>query len=354
MADSVRIALTISSRSNGTAPTLPTYRGFLLAMEDAAKRTDLPAPVEWVLFDDHGDTTQTARQAETIVADDRFIGVVGPMGSTEAFVNAPIFDAAGLLQVSPCGSHPDLCEQGYSTFHRLVANESVQGGALARLARNQLAASEVAVVHDRDAFGTAVADNFSSALEATGGTVVARVSLEQGDTDFSAQVADVVAAGPELVFFGVHATEGLGISSALREAGLEAPFLGTDGLKTSFFLGGGDPGSEAYHTHSGADFRRLAAASDFRARYAARWPEDSTYSPEAYDSGMLIVEALAAAKEPTRGAVLAAFEALGTHEGVSGSVAFDDKGERVGAPVSWYRVERRDGERYMAYQGIVT
>jgi branched-chain amino acid transport system substrate-binding protein len=354
MSDSARIALTISTRSNGTAPTLPTYRGFLIGMEDAARRTDLPAPVEWVLFDDHGDLRQSALLAETIVADDRFIAAVGPMGSSEAFVNAPIFDGAGLLQVSPCASHPDLCRRGYRTFHRLVANEQVQGGALARLARDQLGAAKAAVVHDVDAFGTSVADNFSSGFEDAGGRVVARVSVESGESDFAEQAGTVADSDPEVVFFGVHASEGLLVSEAIRKVGVEVPFLGTDGLKISFFLGGGDPGQEAYHTHSGADFRRLASASAFRDTYAARYPEDSTYSPEAYDSAMVVVEALVRAGSADRAAVLQALKDMDSYHGITGAIAFDDNGERIDAPVSWYRVERRDGDRYMAYQGIVT
>lgn len=47
MADSARIALVISTRVNAPADTLPTYRGFLLAMEDiAANRPAGAVPIE--------------------------------------------------------------------------------------------------------------------------------------------------------------------------------------------------------------------------------------------------------------------------------------------------------------------
>ena len=354
MVDAARIALSIASRSHGTAPTQASFRGFLLAMEDAAKRTDLDTPIDWVMFDDHGDPDQAALLAETIVSDDRFIAVVGPMGSTEAFANAPIFDDARLLQVSPCASHPDLCQQGFRTFYRLVPNEIVQGAALARLARRELVAHRVAVVHDRDAFGTTVADNFSTAFNELGGMIVAREGYGDGATDFSALAQIVSDSSPDVVFFAVHATKGLLVSSAIRQAGVDAPFLGTDGLKTSFFLGGGDPRAEAFHTHSGADFRRLTSAKGLREAYVARWPEDSTYSPEAYDSVCLIVEALAKAGEATRSAVLNAFRSLFPYNGVTGTIRFDADGERLDAPVSWYQVKRRDGQRVMEYRGTVS
>ncbi len=353
MPDRARIALSISTRSNGTAPTLPTYRGFVLGFEDLSKRSDIAMPVDWVLLDDHGDPYQSALLAETVAADPRFIGVVGPMGSSEAFANAPVFDAAGILQVSPCASHPDLCNKGYGTFHRLVANEETQGGALARLATDQLEATKVAVVHDADAFGRSVADNFSAALESVGGSISTRVSISKTDSEFGDLARVVAASDPEVVFFGVHATEGLLVSAAIREAGCSAPFLGTDALKTSFFLGGGEPGEEVVHTHTGADFRRLESARSFRDRYVASYPEDSTYSPEAYDSVMMIGEALKQAGAVSRSAMLDAFKALAPYEGITGTVSFDETGERVDAPVSWYRVVRQDGERVMQYQGVV-
>ena len=198
MVDTARIALSIGSRSYGIAPTMPTFRGFLLAMEDAARRTDIHVPIDWVMFDDHGDPAQAALLAETIVADDRFIAVVGPMGSTEAFANAPIFDDAGLLQVSPCASHPDLCRQGFRTFYRLVPNEIVQGSALARLARREIVARKAAVVHDRDAFGTTVADNFGKAFDELGGMIVAREGYRYGATDFSGLAEVVSDSSPDV------------------------------------------------------------------------------------------------------------------------------------------------------------
>lgn len=350
-----RIALSISTRVHGPADTLPTYRGFLLAMEDVQARTELPFDVQWRMFDDHGDPDRSRELAEEVVADPTYIGVVGPMGSTEAFANAPVFNEAGLLHVSPCASHADLCRSGYRTFFRLVPNEEVQGRELARIARSLLHSRRLAIVHDDDAFGTTIADNVERGYrDELGGEVAVRASYHQGDETHDELVTAVRSSGADLVFFGVHSHEGKVVSGALRAAGVTAPFLATDGLKTSFFLGGGDDG-EAYHTHTGADFRRLPSAAAFRAAYVSRWPEDSTYSPEAYDAGMLVVRALLAAGTVDRAAVLDAFRGLGTVDGITGPIAFDDTGERLGSPVSLYKVELdAQGDRVMAYQGVTT
>jgi branched-chain amino acid transport system substrate-binding protein len=349
-----KVALSISTRISGAADTLPTYRGFVIAMEEAAARQDLPVELVWQMYDDAGDTVRTVALAEDMIADPEVVAVVGPMGSTEAFANSPLFDRAGLLQVSPCSSHPDLCQRGYRTFFRLVANEDVQGQELARVARSYLHASRIAVVHDSDAFGTVVADRICKGFEALGGTVVDRIVFDVKDLDPAAVAAQIQASTAEVFVFGVHAHEGRLVSAAARDAGVRAPFLGTDGMKTSFFLGGGDGRGEALHTHTGADFRRLASAADFRERYVARFPEDSTYSPEAYDAAMLVVEAIVRAGRPDRAAVLEAFRSIGTYDGITGPISFSPTGEREGAFASLYRVTSDGADRTMSYLGTTT
>ena len=179
------------------------------------------------------------------------------MGSTEAFANAPIFDAAGLLQISPCASHPDLCERGYRTFHRLVANERVQGHELAALAIGRLGARAVGIVHDDDAFGTVVADYFTDGFEQQGGTISGRRSSTPARSTRLPWRPRWPSSTPTCSCSPSTATKVASSPAAARDSGMRTPFLGTDGLKTSFFLGGGDDRGEAYHTHSGADMRRL-------------------------------------------------------------------------------------------------
>jgi branched-chain amino acid transport system substrate-binding protein len=350
-----RIALSISTRPGRPAAENSTYRGAEIAMDELQADASYPFDLSWRVFDDFGDTVQTGALAQEIVADPTFIGVVGPMGSNEALANAPIFDKAGLVQVSPCASHPDLCKQGYRTFFRLVANEDVQGRELARMAHDYLNAKRLAVVQADDAWATTVSDIMIRAYQELGGEVVERQTCASRVLeDPTALIQAVVASEPDAVFFAVHPLEGPPISSGLREAGLTVPFLGTDAMKTTFPLGGGEPGADVYHTHTGADFRQLPSAAAFRKEYTARHEPDSTYSPEAYDAIMIIAEALKRAGVADRARVLAEVQSMGEHAGVSGPVRFDKAGERVGAPASFYKVRQTEDGLDMGYLGITS
>jgi branched-chain amino acid transport system substrate-binding protein len=345
------IAFAISTRPQRPAEENPIYRGAQIAIDELKNDPSLPVALDWKVFDDFGDTGTTEKFAREIAADPNIIGVVGPMGSNEAFASSPIYHEAGLVQISPCASHPDLCQRGYQTFFRLVANENGQGGELARMAFGYLKASHAAIIHADDAWASTTSDIFAREYEKLGGQIVGRQKYPNGSDDFSEVIQATVTPQPELVFCAVHPREGLLISGGLRQAGLKVPLLGTDAMKTAFPLGGGEPEAEAYHTYSGADFRRLSSAVAFRQAYIARYPEDSTYSPEAYDAILIVAEALRRAGGPDRRHILAEVRSLRDYRGVSGLVNFSPTGERIGAPISFYHVVKSDQGRVMAYLG---
>lgn len=349
-----KIALSISTRPGRPVLENSAYRGAQIAMDELQSDESYPFDLDWEIMDDFGDPEKSRALAQQVVVDETFVGAVGPMGSTEAMANAPIFNDAGIVQVSPCASHPDLCKQGYETFFRLVANEDVQGRELARMARGYLNSERMAVVQADDVWGKTVTDIVVREYEKLGGEVVQRqVVASRVLADPTAVIESVVASQPDLVFFAVHPLEGPPISQGLREAGLDVPFLGTDAMKTAFPLGGGE-GEPVYHTHTGADFRRLPSAAAFREAYTARYTPDSTYSPEAYDAIMIVAEALRRAGVVDRARVFTEVKNLGEYQGVSGPVRFDATGERVGAPASFYRVVKTDEGREMNYLGITS
>lgn len=348
-----QIALTISSRPGRAAEENPIFRGMQIAMDELTSDETFPLQLDWQVFDDFANKETAEKLALEIVKDSRIIGVVGSMGSDETFANAPIFHKAGLVQVSPCASHPDLCRQGYSTFFRLVANEDLQGGALASIAYSYLDSRQAAIVHVDDLWGVAVSGVFEQEFIKLGGKVIQKVIYQPTEDDFSGLLTDMESAEPDLVFMAVHAVEGPTISAGLRQSGLRVPFLGTDAMKPVFPLGGGETNEQAYHTHSGADFRRLPGATAFRKTYSSRFDEDSTYSPEAYDACMLIAQALKDSGRPERASVLEGVRNVRDFQGVSGVINFGQTGERIDAPISCYRVAKTEKGREMEYLGTL-
>jgi branched-chain amino acid transport system substrate-binding protein len=345
-----RIAFLISSRMQRPALENPIYRGATIAIENVRADATLPVALDWEVFDDHGETKRTEDNARRIAADPSFVAAVGPMSSGEALVCAPIFHEAGLLQVSPSASLPKLCQSGYTTFHRLLANEDAQGGALALAALRLLGARTMTMINADDVWGNFLTGLLGREFEKLGGKVAGHFKYKNETMEFAALVRDAAATNAAVYFFAVHPIEGTKLSGELRAAGVTAPFLGTDAMKTAFFLGGA-PGAEAYHTHTGGDFRHLSTAREFRRAYAARWPEDSAYSPEGHDAIAVVAEAVRRAGGPDRPKILAAVRNGFDFTGVTGRIRFTPEGERVDAPVGFYQVKKGPNGLEMAYLG---
>ena len=104
-------------------------------------------------FDTKGTEEGSRLAAEDLVADSEVIGVVGPAYRVELLAAGPILDKAGVPFFTPFAPDVDLAGKGWSTFHRLIANDKDQANAGARYIKNKLRASKVVVVYDDTDFG---------------------------------------------------------------------------------------------------------------------------------------------------------------------------------------------------------
>ena len=74
-------------------------------------------PVEIVVGDDRGDPEEAQRVARRMV-DDAVIGIVGAYNSDATEASAEVYDAAGVLQITPSSTAIRLTEKGYERFFR--------------------------------------------------------------------------------------------------------------------------------------------------------------------------------------------------------------------------------------------
>ncbi|MFN8497934.1 MAG: branched-chain amino acid ABC transporter substrate-binding protein [Anaerolineae bacterium] len=312
-----------------------------LAVEQANARGDLPCEVEVVVGDDGADVEMSIGVGRSFIADAQVLGVVGTMNSDTSLAVGPLFAAAGLAQIAPAASNPDLTRQGWPTFFRLVATDLVQGTAAARYAVTVLGARAIAVIHDGSGFGKPLARIFGEAARAQGAEVILFVGIQRGESDFHDLAHRVARAAPDLIFFGVIEAEGRHLARQLREAGVTARYFGTDGLKPSRFLATpGWPVEGPYHTNAGTDVFHSASASQFLADYRARFGVAySIYTAEAYDAANILLAALARAPRLDRASILAEVARTRDFPGATGSVTFDERGDLLNPRIGLYRIE---------------
>jgi len=209
---------------------------------DQYNRTNPKVKIELVKADSQCDPTVAANVAPGVAADKAIIGVIGTACSGEARNSFPAYKAAGLTMVAPSASAVDLTNRkaksnGFPIFHRVVANDSFQGPALARYAADGITAPKYYMLDDQSTYGAPLIRENATPTAKKLGTIVGTDNFPDDTKDFTSVVAKVKDSGANIVLFGGYDYTAGPLIKALRDGGYKGVFAGGDGVQTSGFVG---------------------------------------------------------------------------------------------------------------------
>lgn len=283
--------------------------------------------------DDAADPKQGTAVAQKLV-DANVSGVVGHLNSGTSIPASKIYSDAGIPQISPSATNPKYTRQGFKTTFRVVADDTQLGGTLGKYAVNTLKGKSIAVIDDRTAYGQGVADEFSKAVKAAGGTIVAQEFTTDKATDFNAILTSIKGKKPDVVFFGGMDAVAGPMLRQMKSLGINAKFMGGDGICSAELVKlAGDAVSdnqvfcaEAGGVEPGSKFE--AAKNDFDKKFKAKFGVDvQVYAPYVYDSVKIMVAAMVKAGSSDPAKYLPVLAATKDYQGVTGSISFDNKGD---------------------------
>jgi branched-chain amino acid transport system substrate-binding protein len=281
--------------------------------------------------DDAADPKQGTAVAQKLV-DAKVNGVIGHETSGTTIPASRIYFNAGIPQISPSASNPQYTRQGFNTAFRNVANDEQLGAALARYAVQNGKAKQIAVIDDRTAYGKGLSDEFIKNVKKSGS---ARIVSQQYTTDkaseFSAILTAVKASKPDLVFFGGMDAVAGPMLQQMKKLGINASFMGGDGLCSDSMARLSGPamadGQVICAEAGGVEAAQQKGMDDFRAAYRRRFGIDVlTYAPYTYDALLTMVEAMQQAGSPDPAKYLPVLARI-KHKGVTGTIAFDKRGD---------------------------
>ena len=250
--------------------------------------------------------------AQTIVADEQVVGVIGTSCSGAAAAAAPLISEAGMVMISPSNTSPSLTSDlagtagsnNYPGYYRTAHNDLYQGAAAAGFAVDALGVSTAAAIHDGDPYTQGLAQAFADAFEALGGTITTFTAVNKGDSDMVPVLTEVASGSPELLFFPIFQPEGdFIVQQAGDVAGMNGvTLMAADGLMVSNFM---EIPETAGMYFSGPDLRygnNTNQTSGWRANdvltlYPGIWGEapSAAFWAHSYDATTLLLEAIEAA-----------------------------------------------------------
>lgn len=287
--------------------------------------------LELMAEDDAADPKQGTAVAQKLV-DAKVAGVVGHLNSGTTIPASKIYSDAGIPQVSPSATNPKYTRQGFKTAFRMVADDTQLGGTLGRYAVNTLKGQSIAVIDDRTAYGQGVAEEFSKAVEAAGGKVVAKEFTTDKATDFNSILTTIKGKKPDVVFFGGMDAVAGPMLKQMKALGIKAKFMGGDGIcSTELVKLGGDAivDDMVYCAEAGGVEGEDKVGMDaFKTKFKDKFGSDvQVYAPYVYDSVNIMVAAMVKAGSSDPVKYLPVLAATADYKGVTGPVTFDEKGD---------------------------
>ncbi|MBK1715668.1 branched-chain amino acid ABC transporter substrate-binding protein [Rubrivivax gelatinosus] len=288
------------------------------------------ARFELLAEDDGGDPKQGTAAAQRL-ADSKVNGVVGHLTSGTAIPAARIYSEAGIPQIAPSVTNPRYSRQGYKTTFRMVADDAQLGGTLGRYAVQTLHAKTIAVIDDRTAYGQGVATEFERAAKAAGATIAKREFTSDKATDFTGILTGIKAAKPDVIFYGGMDAAGGPMLRQMKQLGIQAKFMGGDGICTAelpkLASGSVPDGNVICAIAGGVEPAQKPVLDKFKADFKKRFgTEVQIYSPYTYDATKVMVEAMVKAGSADPAKYLPVLAKI-SYSGVTGPIAFDEKGD---------------------------
>jgi branched-chain amino acid transport system substrate-binding protein len=262
-------------------------------------------------FDSQGSPDKAPALATQIINDDSIFGLVGPGFSGESLATGKTFFEAGLPSISPSATNVTITQQGWTTWHRVIGNDDAQGAADAKYLTETIGAKKVYVIDDGQDYSKGLAGKVKSEL---GSAAVANDQISVGQTDMSAVVTKVKAAGADAVFYGGYYTEAGLLAKQLRQGGFTGKFMSGDGAEDPNFV-----------KVAGAQAANGAVLSAPAGPAPAGFGATGLYATQAYDATNIFLAALEDGADSAED--INKFIGSYTGDGASGPIAFDDKGD---------------------------
>jgi len=317
----------------------------LLADELNAAGGLLGEKVEIIAEDDGGDPRTAALAAQRLSTQD-IVAVIGTYGSSITEASQNIYDENKIVQVATGSTAIRLSEKGMPYFFRTSPRDDEQGLVAANTLKD-MGFKKVAILHDNTTYAKGLADEAQSLLKDDNVEIVFFDALTPGERDYSAILSQLRSRDPDVVLFTGYFPEAGLLLRQKNNMNWDVPFLGGDATNNPDLVSiAGKAAAEGFMFLSPPVPQDLDSpeATSFMSAYRAKYQDDpaSVWAVLAGDAFKVITAAIegSGSTDPDK---IADYLRTGLQDfqGLTGTIAFDEKGDRVG---ELYRVYVVDGE----------
>jgi branched-chain amino acid transport system substrate-binding protein len=191
-------------------------------------------PIKLVFQDTGGDEQGAINAFNTLINQDKVVGIVGPTLSQQAFSADPIADRAKVPVLAPSNTAKGIPQIGdyiarVSAPVAVVAPNAVK----AALKQNPNIKKVAVFFAQNDAFSKSETETFQTTIKDMGLELATVQKFLTTDTDFQSQATNAINVKPDLIIISGLAADGGNLIKQLRELGYKGVIIGGNGLNTS-------------------------------------------------------------------------------------------------------------------------
>ncbi|MDL2297855.1 ABC transporter substrate-binding protein [Synergistaceae bacterium OttesenSCG-928-D05] len=285
--------------------------------------------VELIVIDNKSDKVEAANAVKRLVERDKVNAIIGTYGSSLAMAGGEIAEQAKIPMVGTSCTNP-LVTQGKKYVFRVCFIDPFQGAGAAAFALGDLKAKTAAILIEvTEDYSVGLASFFERSFKKDGGQVVAKLNYQKGDQDFTAQLTEIISKNPDVLYIPANFAEGAIIMRQASELGAKFKVLGGDAMDNPEIVSIGGKSVEGFSFTTFAYAPEMpnmnAIAKKFTDNWAKAFPgkQPNALSAVAYDSYMLIMDAIKRANSDDPEKITAALAATKDFPGVTGNTTIN-------------------------------
>jgi branched-chain amino acid transport system substrate-binding protein len=268
-----------------------------------------PLDIEYVVYDDASDPTQSVALVKKLLAEDKVDAIIGPSGSPNAMGTLQFIAEAKTPMLAPVGTPAvvlPMDDQKRWVFKTTQNDDLIAQALVSHMAKHGV--KTVGFIGLSDAYGESWYRTFGPMAEKAGIRLVANERFARADQSVIGQVAKIIAANPDAVLVGAAGGSTVLPHTTLVEHGYRGQIYQTHGAATPDFVRLGGKAVEGAvmaaslmlvlpEIPDSNPSKKVALdyINAYEKTYAAK---PATFGANVYDAGLLLQKAvpIAAAK----------------------------------------------------------
>ncbi len=275
--------------------------------------------------DDACDPKQAVAVANEMVSDS-VVFMAGHFCSGSSIPASKVYEEEGIIQISPASTNPKLTDEGGPNVYRVCGRDDQQGEVAGAFLAKSYGDKNVAIVHDKTAYGKGLADETKKAMNSAGKKETLYEAYTAGEKDYTALVSKLKQNGIDVLYVGGYHTEAGLMARQMRDQGMKTRLVSGDALVTNeYWTITGDAGEGTLMTFS-PDPRKNPAAAPVVKKFTDAGIDPEGYVLYTYGAIQVWAQAVNTAGSTDPGKVMKALNE-GKFDTVLGELSFNEKGD---------------------------